>query len=58
MVVDNGGAPVLVVGGDVELELHVLVLHPRESLSLNTSMIPTILANQRHDQSGMYSTKD
>ena len=22
------------------------------------SMIPTILANQRHDQSGMYSTKD
>ena len=41
-----------------DLVHHLELLHPRESQKLNASMIPTILANQRHDQSGMYSTKD
>ena len=56
VVVVDEGAPRVDAAG--ELVLHDDILHPRESHKLNASMIPTILINQRHDQLGMYSTKD
>ena len=58
MVVDEGAPEDFDEGHVEDLDLHAELLHPRESQKLNASMIPRILANQRHDQSGMYSTKD